>query len=479
MTTEVIAWLLATGFALIELLAIGAALHAVMTTRTSQGAIAWSIALITFPFLTLPLYVVFGRNKFDGYIDARRTGDRALERIAPRLRLDEIRPICAPISAEEGHLEALQRLGEVPFLCGNDVQLLIDGAATFDSIFAGIERAESYVLVQFFIIRDDATGRALQQRLVDKLHQGVRVFLLYDAIGSHGLGTQYLEDLRQAGAEVRAFMSSAARVRRFQVNFRNHRKIVVVDGKQAWIGGHNVGDEYLGKHPTLSPWRDTHVQIAGPATLAAQLAFSEDWFWAAQQVLPDLRWQPHASAANQRVLVLPMGPADPLDSCELHFVQAIAAARSRVWIVSPYFVPDASVISALQLAVLRGVDVRVLLPDRPDHLLVYLAGFSYLRETVAAGVKLYRYAPGFLHQKVMLVDDGLAMVGTANLDNRSFRLNFEISAVVADRAFAGAVERMLERDFAQATPVGVEDYEQRAFPFRAAVRIARLLAPVL
>jgi cardiolipin synthase len=194
--------------------------------------------------------------------------------------------------------------------------------------------------------------------------------------------------------------------------------------------------------------------------------------------VPELNWNPTVDRAAENVLILPTGPADEFESCSLFFVHAINQARQRLWITSPYFVPDSSVVNALQLAAMRGVDVRIMLPLRPDHLLVYLSSFSYVDEMSAANVKLYRYKPGFMHQKVLLIDDDIAAVGTANLDNRSFRLNFELTALVADRGFAGEVAAMLDKDFAGCLRVPVDDFRRRSLGFRLAVRAARLLAPL-
>jgi cardiolipin synthase len=264
----------------------------------------------------------------------------------------------------------------------------------------------------------------------------------------------------------------------FQLNFRNHRKIVVVDGREAWIGGHNVGDEYLGKDPKFGRWRDTHVRIEGPAALAAQLSFVEDWNWATDEV-PDLSWTPRPSAdADIPVLILPTGPADELETANLMFVQAIEAAQERIWIASPYFVPDRPIVTALQLAGLRGVDVRILIPDMPDHLLVYLAAFSYFEPAGATGVRFFRYTDGFLHEKAVLLDDRAGAVGTANFDNRSFRLNFEVTAVIQDSAFARDMEAMFEADFANAREVDRFELQKRPWWFRFAVRLAALTSPI-
>ena len=213
--------------------------------------------------------------------------------------------------------------------------------------------------------------------------------------------------------------------------------------------------------------------------MACQLSFAEDWYWATRE-LPELDWRLQSSVTGDKtVLVLPSGPADRLDTCALAFCQAIERAHRRIWIVSPYFVPDDAVVAALQLAALRGVDVRVLLPARADHLLVWLAGFSFLEETDGVGVKIHHYQRGFLHQKVVLVDDDLAAVGTANFDNRSFVINFEMTLFFADVPFAAEVERMLDADFALSRRVTVADLQRRPLYFRVASRVSRLLAPLL
>jgi cardiolipin synthase len=277
---------------------------------------------------------------------------------------------------------------------------------------------------------------------------------------------------------VRPFHSTKGKTNRFQLNFRNHRKIVVVDGKTAYVGGLNVGDEYRKGAAGLGHWRDTHLELTGPCVQCTQLVFLEDWYWTAHEI-PELDWKPQPSdEGSQNILVLPTGPADDLESCGLFFLEAINGARERLWIASPYFVPDRQIVSALQLAALRGVDVRLVLPEKADHLLVYLSSFSYLEEAEKAGVKIYRYQPGFLHHKILLVDDELAAVGTANLDNRSFRLNFEITIVVADRRFAGKVHSMFRNDLERCRQTHPRDLTERRFWFRVAVRVSRLLAPI-
>jgi len=452
--------------------------HAVMSTRTSQGAIAWAVSLNAFPYLAVPAYWVFGRNKFQGYVTARREGDHEIRDVVVQAG-EKASEFLLSLGEDYPGVRAAELLADMPTLGGNDAELLIDGEATFGSIFGGIDQAQDYILVQFYIVHDDELGRQLKSRLVAKAEQGVRVYFLYDEVGSHDLPNAYKQEMRSAGVQVYNFHSRKGPRNRFQVNFRNHRKIVVVDGRTAWVGGHNVGDEYLGKDPKMGEWRDTHVRIEGPAVQALQLSFLEDWHWATDSV-PDLDWTPvRAENADLPVLVVPSGPADSLETAGLMFVHAINSARERIWIASPYFVPDEAVMAALQLAGLRGVDVRVLIPDRPDHMLVYLAAFSYFDQAAHTGVKFYRYESGFLHQKVLLVDDQVAGIGTANFDNRSFRLNFEITALFADSTFAAEVEQMLLDDFARSREMEPGEFVGRSFWFKLAVSLARLTAPIL
>jgi cardiolipin synthase len=449
-----------------------------MTSRTSQGAIAWALCLIMLPYITLPGYLVFGRGKFQGYVKALRAGNSQIDHIAraleKKMRLFRVRD-----EEFDPKYLALEELAEVPFTSHNDATLLINGKAAFAAMFAGMEAAEEYIIVQFYIIHDDNLGGELKTLLERKARQGVRVYVLYDEIGCYHLPRAYRRELAEAGVVILPFRTTKGLRNRFQVNFRNHRKIVICDGNVAYVGGLNVGDEYLGKHKKYGPWRDTHVEVHGPVVQAIQFAFLEDWYWATGDV-PELDWTPHpAPEQNETALCLASDPSDLMETCGLFFMHVINSAKQRVWIASPYFVPDESLMNALQLAAIRGVDVRVMLPAIPDHKLVYLAGFSFIAEAEPAGVKFYRYQIGFMHHKVLLVDDDLAAVGTANFDNRSVRLNFELMLVFADKAFAAAVCEMLEKDFAECRQATSEELASRPFVFKIAVRVARLFGPVL
>jgi cardiolipin synthase len=329
------------------------------------------------------------------------------------------------------------------------------------------------------MFHDDGLGREMQQAMIERARAGVRVYMLYDEIGSKGLPESYIEALRVAGVEVSSFKPTQGRRNRFQLNFRNHRKMVVVDGVTGWVGGHNVGDEYMGRDPDFSPWRDTHLRLDGPVVTQLQAVIIGDWYWATRE-LPEVDWQPRAAEdGDVEAMIIPSAPTQRLETAGLLFVSALNSARERIWLSAPYLVPDEAVMKALELAALRGVDVRVITTGKGDSLPVYLAAFHYIDQLRDLGIKFYAYMPGFLHEKVMLVDDDVSTVGTANFDNRSFRLNFEVTAVIADAAFAKEMEQMFEADFAYAEPIDPAALDEKPFWWRFGVNLSRLAAPVL
>ncbi|MDC0661344.1 cardiolipin synthase [Marinobacter sp. SS21] len=450
-----------------------------LTYRTAQGAIAWIIALLGLPYLSVPLFLFFGRNRFSGYVRARRLEDRALQPLVNRFEQQTAALIAPEPAHADPDLQVLCRLARQPFTGGNRCAVLRDGEATFQALFDAMEDAQHYILLEFYIVRSDRVGQRIKTILKRKLAEGVRVWFLYDDIGSVWLPRNYLNELSAAGARIASFGDGNIRRRRFQINFRNHRKLLVCDGSIGFVGGINLGDEYLGRAMDQEPWRDTHCRIEGPAVLGLQLAWLEDWNWACNET-PALDWSPKtAPGGDQQALILPTGPADPHETCTLFFLNCINNARERIWIASPYFVPDFQVINALQLAALRGVDVRILIPEKSDSRLVRLAAYSYLVQASRAGIGIYQYQPGFMHQKVVLVDSRYAAIGTANLDNRSMRLNFEITALSTAPQFVQAVAQMLSEDLQSCRLMTARDYRDRSLLFRLCCRAVRLLAPIL
>jgi cardiolipin synthase len=452
------------------------AFKAVRAAHTPQGALAWVVFLLTVPFLALPAHALFGQSRHARAVLARRRSDeRAAEDLVPLVEGGG--PSSRAPGGEPGELRALSTLAGVPALKGNGAALLVDGAASFEAIFRAVEEARDYVLLSFYILRDDALGREFRDRLVARAAAGVRIFLLYDRVGSLALPRRYLASLREAGVAVADFDAGRRLERLLQLNFRNHRKIVVADGRVGFTGGLNVGDEYMGRDPRFGRWRDTMIRLEGPVVLQLQRVFAADWRWATGR-LPELAWAEPQAAGTAEALILAPGPADPLETGSLHFTHAIHAARRRLWIATPYLVPERDVLTALKLAVLRGVDVRLLMAGRRDHWMVWLAGFSYLDELREAGIGVWRHADGFMHQKVVLVDDWLASVGTVNLDVRSCRLNFEVTATVRNKAFAAEVEAMLETDF-RASERNETPLDEMDLLRRVGAPVARLFAPLL
>ena len=454
-------------------LAVGVAIWRVLRrARTPQGSVAWVVFLLAAPWFALPAYLLFGHHKLHGFTKRRRASHQLMKTYGAYART--VQP-----SRQRAAYRLYESISELKVVGGNRFELLIDGAQTFPAIHEAIDAAKSYVLVQYYTIADDDTGRALADRLIAAAERGVDVRLLYDGVGSYSLPASYRERLVEAGVTVLDPRAARGPTSRLQINFRNHRKTVIIDGEIGFTGGLNVSDTYRGLNPEFGPWRDTHLRLTGPTVAQLQLAYVEDWHWATDEALGEkLHWTPAAQEDGADAVVVPSGPVDELDSGSLFYFSAINAARERLWISSPYLVPDEEVMAALKAAALRGVDVRVLVPEVRDHWLTWLAAFTYFDELRAAGVQIWRYQPGFVHQKVVVCDDDFAGVGTANLDNRSFRLNFETMVAVFDERFAGEVAAMLEADFEVSEKLETS-FDEQPLWLRAGARVTRLFSPVL
>ena len=390
---------------LFEVAGIVSAVHAVMRTRTSQGAIAWTLALVLLPIVAVPLYWVFGRRKFAGYNERWRARRADIDPLAQRAG-DNLEPHLVRSSTRIPAYQGLQALTRWPLARGNELTLLVDGEATFASILEGIEAATSYVLVEFYIVRDDGIGRRLKDKLIQKAREGVRVYFVYDGLGSKGLPAQYVNELRAAGAEMTAFRTTQGRGNLFQLNFRNHRKIVIVDGRVAGVGGLNVGDEYLGLDPRMTPWRDTHMRLAGPAVLGAQVAFLLDWCWATKELL-DLSWGPrsvryrgqsgpallHGSIRGARDGEADLHPPHQRGLrayLDRHAVLRPGGWRPRRRCVWPRYAEWTSAYSY---------------PKHNDNRFVQFASYYYMQDLSDLPIRFLQLPEGFMHQKVMLVDE--------------------------------------------------------------------------
>jgi cardiolipin synthase A/B len=455
-------------------LAAVCAVREVGASRTSQGSIAWLLSLAFLPFPTALIYLVFGWKHFDSYAQTKMEvrGRRII-------RSEEL----AVIDRDTGNDWPVQRKAAgMPFLAGNKAELLIDGDATFDSILEGIAAAKRYVFLQFYIIRHDSIGQRVAAALMERARAGVAVYVLYDDVGSGGLSEEYKDRLRAEGIKIFGFNHRHRFLRVFgpmRINYRNHRKNVVVDGRVAWTGGINVGVEYLGQDPKFGHWRDTQLRLEGPAASSLSLIFQEDWLWATGEVLEVDVPSPIEEPGTTTALLMATGPADKFEACPIAFLDIISQARHRLWVVSPYFVPDTDLRTAFYAAQLRGVDVRIMLPEKPDHLLVWLASNAHADAMVNHGVRVFRYRKGFLHQKVLLMDDRMASVGSVNFDNRSFAINFEMTVWMPDPQVVSAVERMLLSDFEDCREVTTEDVKRRGPMRRFIEQAAKLFSPIL
>jgi len=486
-------WAIVAGYLSLGILICGwiAAVHALFTTRTSQGTTAWVVSLVLMPMVSLPFYLLLGRNRFQGYVDIRRARSRDfnitgedLRKLIPRYK--------AELSPEIQHRYGiLEDMAVMPFTKENGVRLHPNGKEVFEKMFAAINAAKNYVVIQFYTVKNDHLGNELKRRLIAKAREGVSIYFLTDAIGSHDLPEDYYDSLEQAGVKTARFGVGKGFWNKFQINFRNHRKLVVIDGLHGFTGGHNVGREYLGEVRKFGDWRDTTGEIAGPAVLELQLSFLDDWHWAASSI-PELNWEQDDNidnlvpddgesryARDAVAIVVPTGPADMLENGGLFFTHLINSAKSDLWISSPYFIPDQSQTTAIQLAAMRGVNVRIILPRISDRFLTRLGNDAFAHQFDHRNIQIYHFLPGFLHQKVILIDDELAAIGTANFDNRSFRLNFELMLCVLDKRFAWQTRQMLESDVKNSLPISADFMKDEPFLRRLASRATRLLAPVL
>lgn len=456
--------------------------------RDPNATLAWILGVVLVPVLGVLLYLVFGLQR-----TIKR--HKQAENVARQLRAVYHRWRVAQKARGEGTARMPQRTRALVDLglhasgadaCpGNQVGLLIDGAQTYAAMRDAIERARDHVHIEFYIIQPDETGVGLRELLVERARAGVEVRVLCDALGSLRLPSDFWAPLIAVGGKAAFFspLRLAPRLRRRDhVNFRNHRKIVVIDGRVGLTGGINIGREYLGLDRDIGAWRDTHLIIEGAAVLGLQQTFIEDWLQTTDELLDDERYFPapaDLAPGDAVVQVIASGPDRPWAVIhQIHFL-AIAQSQQRVWLTTPYFVPDRVLTEALVTAALRGVDVRLLVPGKSDSRLVDWASRFYFPELLQAGVRIYEYDAGFLHAKTLVVDDWCAAVGSANMDVRSFKLNYELTAFVYGQNLAQALARQYHLDLLSAKPVPA-DFERRLSYFRKILyNFAGLLSPLL
>jgi cardiolipin synthase len=451
--------------------------------KEAISAIAWCLLVVLLPIFGVLLFVLFGYQSVHRPLKRKRRHRESFRVRNPAGR--------HPVHAEAGRAEnpdetwegmgrLASRLDAYPLTGGNNLTFYSEGKPAFNDMLAAIRAAEQHVHLEFFIFQYDNLGRQFLDLLAEKAKQGVEVRLLYDAMGSRKLGRWRLRKLRRAGGRHAAFLSVNLFRKRFQVNLRNHRKIMVVDGKLAFTGGLNIGDEYLGLNKRLGHWRDTSMRIEGPAVESLQRIFIEDWDFAAGESLEGgAYFRADAEAGTDEVQVVQSGPDYEVKAIREIYFAAIFKAHQRLWITSPYYVPDQGLRDALCLAGRSGIDVRLILPFTADHRGVHYASSYYLTDLLAAGVKVYMYTNGFIHSKVWLADGSWASVGTANLDNRSLLLNFEVNCLIYTSRVVAELEKQFERDLEQSFRLDAKTFAKRPLTNKLAENFFRLFSPVL
>ncbi len=466
---DVAAWLV-----MLELFITISTLLAVMhLKREPMSAIAWSLTVLLIPFFGAFLFFVFGYQTVHRRLMRRRKRSRAYKKFTGRAD-----GASAGVPAQWDVLARLGHHGDgFPVTGGNAVTLYHEGADAFDAMIGDIERAEHHVHLQFFIFRSDDSGKRFIDALCRCARRKVEVRLLLDSVGSYNLPSRLLRCLKRDGGRVASFLPI---VNPLRVNLRNHRKVVVVDGRIGFAGGLNIGDEYLGKHPKFGYWRDTHFRLEGPAVEGLQRTFLEDWYFTTTEAVKGGVYFPSPRAAGSVLAqVVASGPDADFKAIRETYVAAILRARQRVWIASPYFVPDAGLRDAILLAARSGVDVRFLGLYRPDKWLPFLACRYYWGEMLAAGVKVYQYARGMMHSKFVLVDGEWASVGSANTDNRSLLLNFELNCQFFDAGVVRELEGAYLKDLEWAVRIDPAVFASRPLMGRLAENACRLFSPVL
>ncbi|KKO55571.1 cardiolipin synthase [Paenibacillus sp. DMB20] len=369
----------------------------------------------------------------------------------------------------------LKNLPGPPITTRNETTVFADGGQAFEAILDSLAAAKHHIHIEFYIIRDDRLGTRFEQLLIQKAKEGVKVRILYDGIGSRRLSKAFLNRLNDAGVETGCFFPLFASFIEKRLNYRNHRKIVVVDGKIGFFGGLNIGDEYLGENPKIGYWRDTHFSIEGDAVLWIQYTFLTDWHLVKGQIITDPVYYPiQKSAGKEFVQIVKSGPDEKI--LDLIF-SLIVSARERIYIETPYFIPDRSVLLALRTAAIRGVDVRVIIPALPDKNLVHYAALSYVRELLQAGVRFYTYQNGFIHAKV-IISDGLACSGSANMDIRSFCNQFEINAIFYDGTVVDRLVQDFYRDLGTSNELLLSAFDKQGNLQKTMEVFARLLSPL-
>lgn len=444
---------------------------------------SYLLLLVLVPILGLVIYIFFGqdyrRNKFfsrkmaidetiaENLVNTQLDMAYQHELIKDQRVLDKVNVIRLLLSSDRAFLTR-----------NNRAKMLVNGEEKFEHLFNDLENAQNHIHLEYYIFEEDEIGSQMADILIRKAKEGVQVRFIYDSVGSK-VSSKLKNSFEEAGAIVHAIMPVYF-PKLSKANYRDHRKIVVIDGKVGYVGGINIADRYVNK-PGRNFWRDTHLKIEGNAVHALQIAFLLNWFYASNESVEFNRdiFPQIAPMGNQCIQIAGSGPDSDWASIMQAFFMAITSATKRVWITTPYFIPNEPVLTAIKTASLSGIDVQIIYPYEPDSRMVYYASMSFMKEVLESGVKVHLYTKGFIHAKTLLVDDVLSSIGTANMDYRSFDQNYEINAMIYNTDFAQELAVQFEKDLVHCVPLQLSRWQQRPMRKRLLESSARLLAPIL
>ena len=444
----------------------------------------WSSILCILPILGFIIYFVLGyRGKHQRILKDKHLRNKKLKQIVG-LQQNKLIETDILMGEEIDRNKKIVRLSLrnslAPLSINNRLRVLTNGREKFHAMFEALEKAETHIHVEYYIFRNDSIGQKLRDCLIRKALEGVEVKLIIDGVGSHGLPQTFFKLLKNANVKVKWFFPVRFPYFTRRLNYRNHRKIIVVDGRVGLMGGFNIGDEYLSRDPKLGFWRDTHLIVEGDSVHLLQTVFLNDWFFLTGEQIEGAQYYPTAKLVGRELTqIIAGGPDSEWVPIHQLFFTALANAEQRIWIETPYFVPDESMMMALITASLSGVDVRIIVQGIPDHKISYWASQSYFEELLNAGIKVYRYLKGILHSKVVIIDRGLGIVGSANFDIRSFKLDFEISAICYNKDFVLRLEQDFEQDFKDSKLEDAQVFRERGWPSRLKEANARIFSPLL
>ncbi|MEX0704543.1 MAG: cardiolipin synthase [Planctomycetales bacterium] len=448
--------------------------------QNPTSSVAWIMAIVGLPYLGGLLFLLFGVNR----VQRRRAGLRRALRSGdgetPLLGQYQVMPGESLNSQQQSLMRLASRSVDKVPTYGNRIEVLADTNRTLALLEEAIRSAAETVHLEYYIWQPDRTGTRMRDLLIEKARAGVKVRFLYDKVGSLWLSKRFLRPMVEAGIDVAAFIPGATLRERWSFNLRNHRKIVVVDGRVGFTGGMNIGDEYLGRDPSVGYWRDTHLRIEGPVVLQLQSEFAESWRFATGESLTDPTLFPEPQAAGQVLAqLIPGEPTAELSALYNLMFAALNEARDRVLLTTSYFVPFGGLLTALETAALRGVKVRVLVAGPPTYFWTSWAGRSFYEELLSAGVELFEYRRGLMHAKTLTIDGCWSLVGTPNFDARSLALNFEVAVAMYDSRIAAQLEAQFERDIEGARRIDLAEWSNRSTWRVLGENACRLFAPML